>query len=121
RPWLARLDAEHDNLRAAIDWSAARGDGAAQLRLAAALGPFWQMRGHRSEGRSRLAAALARGPTEPSAARARALDWLGSIEGQAGRSEAVRALAAESVAVARVAGDRRVLVTALWHLGSRLL
>ena len=35
RAWFRRMDAEHDNLRAALAWSAAAGDGAAELRLAA--------------------------------------------------------------------------------------
>src|SRR5262249_46243398 len=41
--WYARIEAEHDNLRAAIDWSA--GDGTdRELRLCAALAHFWALR-----------------------------------------------------------------------------
>lgn len=50
--WLNRLTAEHDNIRAALDWAAARAP-ASGLRLAAALTRFWLARGHRSEGRER--------------------------------------------------------------------
>jgi non-specific serine/threonine protein kinase len=47
------LELEHDNLRAALDWSLRR-DPAAAARLGAALGEFWIRRGYLSEGRERL-------------------------------------------------------------------
>ncbi len=66
-PWLERFDVEHDNVRAALDWSLASADGAqAGLRLAAAAGIYWRLRGYPQEGRARLTAALsARGCTAP--------------------------------------------------------
>lgn len=57
--WLARLDAEHGNLRAALRWTLDRGDAPAALRLAGALGRYWAHRGHLSEGRQWCAEALA--------------------------------------------------------------
>jgi len=56
--WLDRLEAEHDNLRAALDWS----NDAAPIdyaRLAGALWKFWDTRGHFVEGWGRLERALA--------------------------------------------------------------
>ncbi|MCK2239842.1 MULTISPECIES: BTAD domain-containing putative transcriptional regulator [unclassified Crossiella] len=47
--WLARLDAEHDNLVAALRWSIDT-DQPTALRLTAALAPYWWLRGRRAEG-----------------------------------------------------------------------
>ena len=52
-PWLRRLDAEHDNMRAALSWgrTSHQSEGL-PARLAAALRLFWFYRGHWSEGRT---------------------------------------------------------------------
>jgi non-specific serine/threonine protein kinase len=61
--WLRRFDAEHDNLRAALGWSRDDAAGAeAELRLGAALVPYWMYRGLLTDGRRWLETALARTP-----------------------------------------------------------
>jgi predicted ATPase/tetratricopeptide (TPR) repeat protein len=57
RAWLERLTAEHGNLRAALDWAYSERPDAG-LRLAAAVTRYWLVRGHRTEGRERLASLL---------------------------------------------------------------
>ena len=67
--WLERLEREHDNLRAALQWflEQAEKEGATQdersmetaLRLGGALRDFWRIHGHISEGRNFLERALA--------------------------------------------------------------
>src|SRR5262249_38174830 len=71
--WLKRLDREHNNLRAGLEWLIAHDRWVDALRLAAGLGDFWTVRGHYAEGRARLTEILARveAPREP-ALRARA-------------------------------------------------
>ena len=53
REWLERLDVEHNNIRAAIDWYRQE-DPPAALRLAVAMSWFWSLHGHYTEGRQRL-------------------------------------------------------------------
>ena len=57
--WVARLDAEHDNLRAALAWLAQTDDTATGVRLAGRLAWFWFYRNHWAEGRGWLERALA--------------------------------------------------------------
>ncbi len=59
-PWLDRLEAEHDNLRAALAWSITEpGGAAAALELVAGLWRFWEIRGYLVEGRQWLDRVLA--------------------------------------------------------------
>lgn len=49
--WLAQLDQEHDNLRAALNWSLSSGEPEIAARLGWALEVFWWIRGYQREGR----------------------------------------------------------------------
>ena len=78
--WLARLDADMDNLRAALAWSMQVGSGAAQgVRLASLLGRFWVVRGYLSEGRRWLGEMLASAVPVPAGVRAGALAAAGRL------------------------------------------
>jgi predicted ATPase len=89
--WLERLEEEHDNMRRALSWSLGQGEDAElALRMGAALGEFWYLRGYWSEGRRWLEEALAKSSRTPTAARARALQrvsWLTYLQGDLDRAE----------------------------------
>ncbi|AHH15577.1 putative transcriptional regulator [Nocardia nova SH22a] len=55
--WLALLEAEHDNIAAAMRAALATGDTAAAMRLGAAAGWYWWLGGHKAEGMELLTAA----------------------------------------------------------------
>jgi predicted ATPase len=61
RRWLERLDSEHANLRAALEHLLESGSADEALRLSGAIWPYWQTRGHWTEGRRYLSAAVALG------------------------------------------------------------
>ena len=72
--WLQRLELEHDNLRAALEWSFTRhADSDAPLQLACALWPFWNRRNHFAEGQQWLERGVAACPHATAPVRAHAL------------------------------------------------
>jgi non-specific serine/threonine protein kinase len=81
--WVARLDPERDNLRAAFEWLERSGDVASLVRLAAALWPYGFATGLVAETRDRLRRALAAADASPTAvdpgSRAQAMMGLGLL------------------------------------------
>ena len=76
--WVRRLEAEHDNLRAALDYLQEH-DSDRYLQLAGALGWFWLARSHLAEATRRLEDALV-STAEDGPLTARALVSLGLID-----------------------------------------
>jgi len=112
---LASLEADHDDFRAALEWS--RSQPRDLLRLASSLGWFWHLRSHYREGRTWLEQALALNPTERSRERARALWALSMILNWQGDVAAARPLAEESLALWRTTDDPLELALALESVG----
>ncbi|MCB0022442.1 MAG: helix-turn-helix domain-containing protein [Caldilinea sp.] len=118
RAWLERVEAENDNLRAALDWAEAQSDAALLARLVAALGWFWEMNGRRVEARTWLDAALATpAATQPPHARARILQMVGHIAGEEGDLELSRRYAEASLALAASLDDGWTVALARRDLG----
>jgi predicted ATPase len=134
--WLARLKAEQDNFRAALQWSLAQArsgvslkmnaSGAeisateVSLRLAAALRPFWEWQGYMIEGRNWLKAALElpsedRVESTTVAARAKALSALARLYSLQNEQSSSITVAEESIALWHQLDDPAGLAMALFH------
>jgi non-specific serine/threonine protein kinase len=104
KEWLERLETEHNNIRAALDWYQ-RHDPRAALHLAASMAAFWSLRGHHTEGRQRLAELLGL-VAEESTARVSALNgaaWLAIDQGDYAVAER---LLGDSSGLSRALGDK---------------
>jgi predicted ATPase/DNA-binding SARP family transcriptional activator/Tfp pilus assembly protein PilF len=116
---LDRLEAEHDDLRVALAWGTSGGDPEPALLLATSLGRFWEVRGHLSEGRAWLEAALlAGGGGESPGLRAVALNWAAVLAQHQGDYNAARGLYEHSLALRRRLDDRLGTTAALVGLGN---
>lgn len=115
--WLAQLDAEHDNVRAALDWSRQDADPEAFLRLAGSLVVFWRYRGHFREGRGWLEAALALGDAAAPAERAKAVWGLGYLKLFGLELSGVATLVEESLGIFRTLEDRGGVARSVMLLG----
>ncbi|MDQ3585976.1 MAG: protein kinase [Acidobacteriota bacterium] len=118
--WLERLDHEHDNLRAALQWSIEHQPETA-LRLAGALQRFWCTHDHYTEGARWLAAALQKNSGSPSLARAKALEGAGFLAWQVGDYSSARQFYEESLAESRATGDKMQVALSSRGLGIVLM
>ncbi len=117
--WLTVLEEEYDNLRLALTFCLEEPEASeAGLRLGAALQVFWQVRGHLSDGREHLTAALGHpGAQEHTRARADALNVAGALANMQGGYATARSLHEESLTIRRELGDKRGIAGSLNNLG----
>ncbi len=113
--WARRLEPEHDNLRAALDFLQDR-DPFCYLQLAGALGWFWLARSHFAEGARRLEDALA-SPVEDGPLTARALTYLGSIDAARGQAVAALSRLEQAIELWHTVGDDTESAAARDELG----
>jgi predicted ATPase/DNA-binding CsgD family transcriptional regulator len=117
--WARRLEAESQNLRAALEWGL-RADPGVALRIAAGLSWFWHTRSQLAEGRRWLERTLRASDGDP-ALRARALHGAGQIAYRQGDCGAAQAFLAEALEIQRGLGEERGAARSLRSLGLALL
>jgi predicted ATPase/DNA-binding CsgD family transcriptional regulator len=122
--WLERLEREHDNLRAAMQWSLEQPGGdetghrkEMALRLGSTLREFWVVHGHISEGQTFLERALARGEGVTPSVRAKALYATGDMVLNVGDPDRAQVLFEEGLALSREFGDTAEIALFLYGLG----
>ncbi|HEX8238013.1 MAG TPA: tetratricopeptide repeat protein [Abditibacteriaceae bacterium] len=132
--WLHCLEVEQDNLRAALAWSLER-EPLLSLRLAAALGWFWEMRGHFAEGYDWLQQVLAVNHPRPAsnqstlfAASSReqlpladALKAAGRLANHLADNDSARSHLEQSLAIYRQLDDKQGIADALFSLSFALV
>lgn len=120
--WLNRLDTEHDNLRVVLEGCTAENTGDTGLRLAAALGLFWKIRGHYREGKAWLerflAVPIATENREQKETRGEALYWLGTIDHDMGDFAAAHRCLEQCAAVFREIGSEKGVASAVSNQGN---
>lgn len=117
KAWLERLEAEHNNLRAALQYALDH-DPVGALRLSGALYWFWFVHGHIIEGMQWLRSALARSDDHAEGARALALAAAGGLLRELGEFDAAVRHLDEAIDIDRALGDTAGLVFALLQLAA---
>jgi hypothetical protein len=114
--WLDRLERDHDNFPAALDWMAEQNRADEALRLGQLLSRFWSARGYAAEGRERFERLLAM-PGVSATARVTGLRGVLHSAWAQGDHRAQYRLADELLAVSTEIGDMSGVVLALHELG----
>ncbi len=115
--WLARLEVEYDNFRAALAYFLLGTDMDDALRMENALGPFWEIRGYGQEGIDAFEQILERtAGQDPSVPRAAALCTVGRLYSERGDYSLARPRLEQSLDMARLLGDAAITAKALCGL-----
>ncbi len=118
KEWLERIEQEQDNLRAALEWSQIqKQDSEMTLRLAGALAPYWDRRGHWNEGRRWLEGAVVKSESISAAVRAKALNAAARLALWQDDYVLARSRYEESLALFRAMKDSRGIARSLSGLG----
>jgi len=114
--WLDRLEPEHDNIRASLDWTLSRGSTELALRMVGAVWRFWQMRGHLREATGWIERVLALPDTDAHPrARVRALLAAGGTAYWSLDTPNIGRYYDQALVGAEALGDQDLLAEALYN------
>ncbi len=117
RTWIQRLNADHNNCQAALDWAISHQHTELATRLAGALWGYWLERGYYREGRRFLEMVLhLTGSSKRTAGRATLLMGFGALCRTQGDMDAARSALEEAVSICRELNDELMLATAVERL-----
>jgi predicted ATPase/class 3 adenylate cyclase/DNA-binding CsgD family transcriptional regulator len=115
--WLAKLDADYENLRLALEWAFSRESAEFSLRLCAALGKFWVLRCYWMEGAKWLSGALAHPGQVDNVFRVRALCQEAELAELLDDLERMKASAELALQLAQQGSDPRDTAIARFFVG----
>lgn len=115
--WLDRLEADHENLRAALAWAAEDGNRDDELQMTVALRRFWLVRGHIHEATRRFEDALARSPEAATELRAIASGAVAQFALMGGDYESAKNWTGESLELFEKIGDAAGVARSFTRLG----
>jgi tetratricopeptide (TPR) repeat protein len=116
-PWLDRLEAEHYNLVEALRWALDQEHVTLAARLAGALGSYWAIRGHLSEGEYWLGKVLVYSQELTDETKARVLYAAGSLAFERGDYSRAKSFFTASLAQWRELGESASIAESLNRLG----
>jgi tetratricopeptide (TPR) repeat protein len=114
--WLDRLEADHDNMRAALSWSL-ESEPVTALRIVGALARFWEIRSHYREGSRWIKAALRQSDHAEGSVRAKALSEAGTFAWHQGDYEQATIFHEQALALYKELGDEGNAAFALLCVG----
>jgi len=110
--WFDRLEIEHDNFRAALEWSLTYESAELYFRFAGALGIFWH-RGYLNEGYAWLELLMSNGKDAPPELRVRAIAPASWLARDLGNYKRATTLNKEAIEISRTTGDKFQMVPIL--------
>jgi tetratricopeptide (TPR) repeat protein len=117
--WLDRLQADADNLRAALDWALELGEVEFAMRFLVAIWRFWQIRGHLHEAAECVARVMEMPglASQPPELLARAYGAAGGVHYWRAEFDATHRYYKAALEQARLSGDQAILAEALYNFG----